>query len=48
MWYNLDFKRLSALLLPTFLRQQKTLCWLKSLVAPLEVLHYDFLQKREI
>lgn len=35
MWYNLNINRLTELLTPTFLRQEKFLAWLKVLHFPL-------------
>ncbi len=45
--YDIDVKKLSVLLLPTFLRKAKMVAWLHCLVAPLVSLHYAFMQKRE-
>lgn len=44
--YDIDIKKLSVLLLPTFLRKAKIVAWLHSLVTPLVSLHYSFIQKR--
>lgn len=44
--YDIDIKKLSALLLPTFLRKARIAAWLHALVAPLASLHYSFVQKR--
>ncbi len=44
--YDIDVKKLSVLLLPTFLRKPKMVAWLHSLVTPLVSLHYVFMQKR--
>lgn len=45
--FEVDIKRLSILLLPTFLRKKRTVAWLYSLVSPIDSLHYSFIQKRE-
>lgn len=44
--YDIDIKKLSVLLLPTFLRKAKMVAWLHGLVTPLVSLHYAFQQKR--
>lgn len=46
MWYNVDWKRLVLLLLPTFLRSEKITAFCSVLVGPIEALHYDWLQYR--
>lgn len=35
MWYNIDINKLVALLMPTFLREEKHLAWLRVLHYPL-------------
>ncbi len=45
--YDIDVKKLSVLLLPTFLRKAKMATWLHCLVTPLVSLDYTFRQKRE-
>ncbi|MDO5609076.1 MAG: hypothetical protein Q4G08_11545 [Capnocytophaga sp.] len=45
--FELDIKKLSVLLLPTFLRKRKMTAWVQSLVAPLVTLQYGFVQKRK-
>lgn len=44
--YDIDIKKLSVLLLPTFLRKTRMVAWLHCLVTPLVSLHYAFVQKR--
>ncbi len=39
MWYEINYKKLSTSLLPTFLRQKMHIRWLWALLSPLEVLH---------
>lgn len=46
MPYNIDYKTLVLLLLPTFLRRPKMIAWLIVLVLPIDALHYLFIQKR--
>jgi len=46
MWYKIDYKQLSASLLPTFLRQKAHVRWLWALLRPLEVLHKNWLKMR--
>ncbi len=46
MWYNVNFKNLVILLLPTFLRKQKTVAYLRALVKPIATIHNKWLQKR--
>ncbi len=45
--FDIDIKKLTVLLLPTFLRKAKMIAWLHSLVTPLVSLCYLFQQKRE-
>lgn len=46
MWYNVDFKRFSVLILPTFLRFSRMIKWVNLQVFPLEKIHKSFLQNR--
>lgn len=46
MWYNLNIKKLSILILPPLLRKIKIINYLFSLIKPLEILHYSWLQFR--
>jgi hypothetical protein len=47
MWFNTDFKKLTVLHLPTFLRTSVMISWVQSLSAPLVNLHYDFSMNRK-
>ena len=42
MWYHLNINKLSELLLPTFLRKEKMLAWLRALHFPLIKIVDDF------
>lgn len=42
MWYNLNINKLVELLLPTFLRKEKMLAWLRALHFPLIKIVDDF------
>lgn len=42
MWYNLNINKLVKLLLPTFLRKEKMLAWLRALHLPLVKVVDDF------
>lgn len=42
MWYNLNINKLVGLLLPTFLRKEKMLAWLRALHFPLIKIVDDF------
>jgi len=42
MWFNLDIKKLSVLLLPTFLRSTAHIKWLWALLKPLEDVYYQW------
>lgn len=44
--FELDIKKLSILLLPTFYRKTRIVAWLYALVTPLVSLYYRFTQKR--
>lgn len=44
--FDLDFRKLVVLLLPTFLRKPRSIAWLQVLIAPLEQLQYEFKLKR--
>ena len=46
MKYNIDFNKLVILLLPTFMRQSRLIAFMKSAIAPVVRIHYEFLQKR--
>lgn len=46
MWYNLNIKKLSVLLLPTLLRTPKVINYVFCLIKPLEDIHYNWLQFR--
>ncbi len=46
MWYNLNIKKLSILLLPILLRKKRIIKYLFCLTKPLESLHYIWLQMR--
>lgn len=45
--YDIDYRKLVLLLLPTFLRQNKMTAWLFCLVAPINTLYNQFLAERE-
>lgn len=46
-FYSIDFRKIGAMLLPTRLRANKMLSWVKVLLTPVNTLHYFFLQKRK-
>lgn len=46
MKYSVDFNKLVVLLTPTFLRQPRAVAFLRSVVAPITALHYEFTQRR--
>lgn len=46
MWYDIDYKKLAVLLLPTFLRKPVLTAYLQALLVPVSQLHYTWLQKR--
>lgn len=45
-YYDINFNKLTQLLLPTFLRKPRILAYLKCCIAPVESLHYDFNVRR--
>lgn len=47
MWYDVDFKKLAILLLPTFLRKPVLVGYIQALFTPLSTLHYQWRLKRE-
>lgn len=47
MWYDVDFKKLAVLLLPTFLRKPVLVGYVQALFAPLATLHYKWKVKRD-
>ena len=47
MKYNIDFNKLVILLLPTFMRQSRLIAFMKSAIAPVVRIHYNFLVKRK-
>ncbi|WP_395075416.1 hypothetical protein [Flavobacterium sp.] len=47
MWFNIDFNKLTILLLPTVLREPITVAYAQALLKPIDALHYDWLQKRQ-
>ncbi|PWA10982.1 hypothetical protein DB891_03885 [Flavobacterium laiguense] len=46
MWYDVDYKRLGILILPTFLRKPILVSWVHVLLMPISNLHYTWKQKR--
>ncbi|MGL5234067.1 MAG: hypothetical protein ACRC8Z_04835 [Empedobacter falsenii] len=46
-YYNLDFKKLTALLLPTFMRKPRLLAYLRCIILPLEDLYQEFLNAKD-
>lgn len=46
MWYEVDFKKLAILLLPTALRRAKVVAFTQALLSPIAELHYRWKQKR--
>ena len=46
MWYEVDFKKLAILLLPTALRRAKVVAFAQALLSPIAELHYSCKQKR--
>jgi hypothetical protein len=46
MWYDVDFKKLAVLLLPTALRRANTVAFAQVLLSPIAELHYKWKQKR--
>ncbi len=47
MWYNINYNKLTILLLPTFLRRPKVMAFAQSLVLPIAKLHYQWKLKRD-
>jgi hypothetical protein len=48
MWYNIDYKKLVILMLPTFLRKPVIVAYLQSLIAPIVTIHDLWKEKRII
>jgi hypothetical protein len=46
MWYEVDFKKLAVLLLPTALRKAKVVAFAQVLLSPIAELHYQCKLKR--
>lgn len=46
MWFNIDYKKLPILILPTFLRHPIHKAWLQALLSPLEDIRHAFEKKR--
>lgn len=47
MWYNLNVKKLSVLLLPTLLRDKLLIYYLYCAIKPLERMHFQWLRMRK-
>ena len=47
MWFNVNYKKLVLLLIPTFLRKPKLVAYLHCLTKPVDELYYQWKQKRE-
>ena len=47
MWYNIDYNRLTILLLPTFLRKPVLIGYIQSLISPIDNLYYKWFSFRE-
>lgn len=47
MWYKIDFKKLTILLLPTFLRKKLLTGYVHALVTPISMLYQQWYMKRE-
>lgn len=47
MKFNIDYNKLVVLLLPTFLRKEKYIAYLRSAIAPVIKFHYSFLKLKE-
>ena len=45
--YIVDYRKLTTLLIPTFLRKIKNIVWLDTLVTPIKNLYIDFLNYRK-
>jgi hypothetical protein len=48
MWYNINFDKLAILLLPTFLRKPTMVAYVQALLQPIDDLHFEWLQKRDL
>jgi len=48
MWYSIDFYKWAILLLAMQLRKPKMIAFVKSLVAPVANLHYEFMQRKQL
>ena len=46
MWFEVDFKKLTVLLLPIALRKRKTIAFLHCLIRPIDDVYYQWKQKR--
>lgn len=47
MWFEVDFKKLTVLLLTIALRKRKTIAFLHCLVKPIDDVYYQWKQKRQ-
>ncbi|OWP73975.1 hypothetical protein [Flavobacterium oreochromis] len=47
MWFNIDYKKLTVLLLPIALRKPKTIAFVNCLTQPIDTVYQDWKQKRE-
>jgi len=47
MWYRIDFKKLSVLLLPTFLRKNLITAYIGALVTPISTVYQSWYTNRE-
>ncbi|MBU2526248.1 MAG: hypothetical protein KKC03_06580 [Bacteroidetes bacterium] len=47
MWYKLDIEKFTVLLLPTFLRRERTMAWLRALIFPISQLYSNWAAFRE-
>ncbi|MFK7099465.1 hypothetical protein V3471_00520 [Flavobacterium oreochromis] len=47
MWFEVDFKKLTVLLLPIALRKSKTIAFLHCLIRPIDDVFYQWKQKRD-
>lgn len=47
MWYNVNVRKLAEQIVPTFLRGKVLVAYVKSLVKPLDDVHYWFIQMRK-
>lgn len=46
MWFEIDFRKLVLLLIPTFLRRPRLVAYLQALITPIANLHIDWKKKR--